>query len=274
MSGSLGNPNGGPIAVTNGNTPKSARIFSFSTTLSTGVAQSIDLRSYQNLNALHDAQGIYIDNSANSSAVSIQTASGQNITCPPNSQGICPLFISASMPVFTFSGNGVVNINLLNFPCPAMFWATETTGEANVISGKLQVQDVLVESLIINGAYSSSEALYGNGDTIQHARGGTTYSGSFNAAGGPTVLITGAPSSFVSGIFVSGLSTEAGTMVLTFQFTVSGQSITIPVSGKETFITCNLLGSLTGDNYEVTATGTLTGGTCYYTVFGGTTGLA
>jgi hypothetical protein len=154
--------------TTNGSMPSVQRTYEFQLNLATGIQQTFDLRMLQGINVFKDAQGAFIDNSANSTAFSFSLASGQTVICPPNSQGFTPLYIPVGTPVLTCGGNGIVTITLINVPTPAAFWSV--SGSALPVSGGfVQVQDNTVAGLIAAPEGSMSGGLAG---TLSFAAGG------------------------------------------------------------------------------------------------------
>lgn len=277
-------------AVSNGKNSATPRTHSFQLTLTGGIPQTVDFRAAQNYNQMQDIQGVQIDNSQNASAFSLTTISGQNITCPPYGQGQSPLYMPPSTPVMTFTGAGIVNITLTNFSTPASFWSASTS-TIPVTGGKAQVQDVALEAMIANGAFSSAPSLYGASDVIIHQRAGIAYSGVLTGAAATVVVIAGAPNAFVTSIKVwldpESSFTGGEVITITAQF-VTGGVVTAghvyvgnlaPTTTQGPLLiisldNLNLLGSLAGDTFEFVVTGTaLTTGSLRYTVIGGTTGL-
>lgn len=151
-------PPGFSVGTSNGSRNGPSFVYSFSLTLTAGIAQVVDLRAQQYLNVLKDVQGIYIDNSANSAAVTVSTQSGQNITCPGNSQGSMPLYLPAAQPILTFSGAGTVNFTLTNFPVSPQFWNAQG-GALPIVGGLVQVQDTIAENNL-GSIYSAMQTPY------------------------------------------------------------------------------------------------------------------
>lgn len=287
MSGNISSTVG-KSSVTNGNVPNNALTYSFSITLVANVIQTVDLRQQQQINNLKDIQGIFIDNSANTTALSCNIGTGQNPVVPPNGQMMLPIYVAPGTPVFTFAGSGVVNIVLNNFPTPAACWisANETIPTSG---GKVLVSDALLENQIINGAFSASTALYGNADTIVHERAGTFFSGVITNSGTVTP-ISGAPSVFLTDVLITIDPNATASapidleVILAFQNggTIATAIVQVPtaaaagLAGPITVMRLddvNLLGALSGDNLGlVTSGGSLSAGSLRYTVIGGTTG--
>jgi hypothetical protein len=146
MSGSA-NPTVVQSNTHNGNIPQVSRVYTFSLALVSGSPVQFDLRSLQNSNQFKDAQGIYVDNSANTTAVSITEPSGIIKTIPAQSQGMLPLYLPSANPVIGLSGSGTVNFNLINFPTPAMVWSVASSN-IPVTGGFAQVSDPTLQGLL------------------------------------------------------------------------------------------------------------------------------
>lgn len=289
MSGNISSTVG-KSSVTNGSVPNNALTYSFSITLVANTIQTVDLRQQQTINNLKDIQGIFIDNSANSSVLTCIVGTGQNLVIPPNGQLMAPCYVAPGTPVFTFAGAGVVNVVLNNFPTPAACWigANETIPTSG---GKVLVSDVLLDNQIINGAFSASTALYGNADSIVHERAGSNFSGVITNSGTVTP-ISGAPSVFLTDVLVTidpnAIATVASEIEIILAFQNAGtiatafvQVPTIAATGLAGPITIlrlddiNLIGALAGDNLGlVTSGGSLSAGALRWTIIGGTTGTS
>lgn len=288
MSGTAVNPQLIPTATANKGSPNLAKTYGFSLALVSGTIQSVDLRFFQNLNVLQEVQGIYLDNSANTTALTVTIPSGQTIVIPPNGQAMMPVYVALTTPVFTFAGNGNVGIILNNFPTPASVWVSSNQ-TIPVTGGLVQTQDVALDGIIINGALSTSGAMYGPGDVINHKRNGQAYTGSL--ANGTTTLIAGTPSCFVTDIDVAmdpqAVMASLTDVTIAFQFVTAGLIITRTAQINTAGLTGNagpiniiklsgasLLGAVTSDSLQVVVSGlALTAGAIRYTVLGGTTGL-
>ena len=270
--------------VSNGNVPKTSRVYGFTLNLVSGIAQSFDLRPLRNLNQIKEVQGIFIDNSANALPASVTASVAQTIVVPPQSQGVYPLYLSAD-DVLILTGSGTVRYILFNFPTPAANWSAASTG-LPVVGGLVQTQDVALDAAIQNGALNAGVALYGNGDAIQHKRGGIAYNGELSAAA-TTVIVAGSPSAFISSVHLA-LSPDAtlaaaGIVTVTAAFTNAGtifsRKVYVPLAATNSVVPVidvdglSLIGTLGGDSFSITlSTAFATGGVEYFIV-GGTTGL-
>ncbi len=205
-----------PTQVSGGASPVVSRAYPFTLNLVSGTPVSIDLRSQQNLNVYKDAQGIFIDNSANTAFTSITTPVGQTITVPPQSQGMFPIYIPSANPVFTLSGAGEVTFVLTNFPTPAAVWSVAV---APVIAGALQVYDTTVAGLIQQGQGSATG---GAPATVSELAGGIVQSPTLSVGEQAALslttdgaLIVGGPTLTPVGAAVFEIVT-AGTAVVAF----------------------------------------------------------
>lgn len=272
--------------VSNGNIPKSSRVASFNVTLVSGAAVSFDLRPFVYKNMIKQVQGIFVDNSANSTFTSVQTAVNQTVIVPPNSQGFFPLYLSDD-DTLQLVGNGTVNYVLLNFPTPAAVWSVSAPATFPTQGGKVLVTDATLDALVANGVFQSSLGLYGNADAINHARGGNAYSGVLNTAA-TTTIITGAPSAFVSAFDLAlspdATQTTAGIVTVSGGFSSAGQTFSRKVyvpataaNGAPTPIISMkdlaLIGNLASDSFTLTLSAALATGGVEYTVIGGTTAV-
>lgn len=282
-------PNAQVVSIPFDMQPASARIMSFNLTLVSGVTQNLDLRPIVNNKQLNSVQGIFIDNSQSSNAVTVSSGQ-QNIIVPPNAQGMAPLFVTTTM-VLNFSGNGDTNITLTNFPLPASVWSAQAAG-LPVTGGKVQVQDVALENLIAYGGLQNVPLLLSSGDAAIHKRVGNAYSGEITAEG-TTTVISGSPNCFVTGISIQAdpalKLSVAGAIKVVTQF-VNGGVICTDIVQVGTANVGNLyplteltdldlLGTDTGDDVEIIVSaidggGTIATGGILYTIFGGTTGVA
>lgn len=133
--------------VSSGTDPKVRQVFSFPLTLA-GASVSVDLKTATNLQRVRDVQGIFVDNSAGTSTLTITTIAGQNVSIPAAYQALMPLYLSADNTI-TFNGNGTIKVTLLNFRTAAAVWpSTAAASQAVTISGTVQTQDALLETTV------------------------------------------------------------------------------------------------------------------------------
>jgi hypothetical protein len=118
----------------------------------TVAAWLLDLSNTQQLGHIEYVQTLFIDNSANTNALTIQTdASNQTVVIPPKSQAFMPV-LQPNPPKLTIStpavASLVVTVFALNFPVSPHVWAV-TSPPAFTFSGSaLLVQDSALEALI------------------------------------------------------------------------------------------------------------------------------
>lgn len=99
------------------------------TSVTNQPAWTLDLTNLINQSKMKFVQALYIDNSANAAAVTVQSVqSGQRITLPANSQGYLP-FLQPNPPQLTITSTPAaglyVPIYLLNFPVDSLIWKTQ-----------------------------------------------------------------------------------------------------------------------------------------------------
>lgn len=272
--------------VSNGAAPSVSRVNAFTQTLTVGVPLMVDLRPFRYQNVVGQVQGAFLDNSANSTALSVVTGAGQPLVVPPQSQAVMPLYLGENATL-TLTGAGTVTVILLNFPTPAAVWSAQ--GNAIPVSGgKVIVSDPALEALINGGALSVTRTALTSGDATVHLRTGIAYSGTLTASGS-TTIITGSPSCFLTAadLWLSPASTmaTAGILTVTLAFanqgTIATRSVYVPATaanGAPTPILqlrdVQLLGALNGDNLTLSLSGALSAGGVEYTIVGGTTGTA
>lgn len=117
-----------------------------------GVNTSVlmDFSQLQQQGKISFIQGVMVDNSANTAALTIQSQTmNQKIVIPPNSQAILPVFVT-NPPIFLISSIGGVNVPLFffNIPLPAQVWGGNSA--FTFAGGSLVVSDPLLEQLITN----------------------------------------------------------------------------------------------------------------------------
>lgn len=286
MSGSASiNPR--QLGVSNGAIPTASRVYSFSVLLTSGAETIIDLRPYVYKNVIKQVQGVYIDNSDNTTSTTLSVIGGQNITIAPQSQGVFPLYLSDDYTL-TLSGSGTVTLVLLNFPTPAATWSVVPPAALPISGGKMLVSDPTLEALIANGAYQANPTFYGSGDILVHGRAGNAYSGTL-ATASTTTIIAGSPSAFITDydltLSPNATLATAGMITVTLAFATAGQIISrqLYVSGAAAngpptpigkLSGLNLIGSLADDSVTLTLSTALATGAVEYTIIGGTTAVA
>lgn len=97
---------------------------------------AIDFSQQVALNQISMVQGIYVDNSNNSQALTVLVnGSNQRIVAPGGQQGFFPV-LAPNPPKFVFSTSGgvIVNVFLLNYPVSPLAWETVASsgGTSNV----------------------------------------------------------------------------------------------------------------------------------------------
>lgn len=104
--------------------PEGSRAVPLTLDFSLATQYTLDLQNFVARNLISMVQAMYVDNSANSSPLTINMPnSGQTIVFPPNAQGY--LSILAPNPAsFSFSSGGgvVAQVTLLNYPVTNCVW--------------------------------------------------------------------------------------------------------------------------------------------------------
>lgn len=152
----------------------------------------LDFSSLQQQGKISFIQGVMVDNSGNTAALTIQSQTmNQKIVIPAGAQAILPLFVT-NPPIFIVSSIGGVQVPLFffNIPLPAQVWNAANAFTFN--GGSLVVSDPLLEALIssLNG---------GNGLNVNVVSGG--FAGPNN------------PLPFISSVASTGAATINGTAV-------------------------------------------------------------
>ena len=111
----------------------------------------IDLTQLQQQGKISFIQGLMVDNSQSTAAITITSqAFNQNIVVPAGAQAILPVFV-INPPVFIATSTGGKNIPLFffNIPLPAQVW-NQGTGPFSFSGNNLLVSDPALEALIAN----------------------------------------------------------------------------------------------------------------------------
>src|ERR1700749_812468 len=107
-----------PFQVSTMETPSTSQVYSTLLNLDMSSPTAvIDLKSLANLHRVGNVQGIWMENSAGTTSLSVTMASLQTFTIPAGWQGLAPIYLSADN-VLTFTGQGLVGIVLINVPTP------------------------------------------------------------------------------------------------------------------------------------------------------------
>lgn len=267
--------------------PTSGRVYSAELILVAGTSQSLDLRPLQYQKQLSSIQGIFIDNSANSSQFSISTSAGLNFVVPPASQAMAPLLLGSDLTLIV-SGSGTVRFVLTNFPMPAAVWSVSSTNPPFVFSGNaLVTSDQALDAIIANGMLPQLAKYLTSADAFITGRKGIVYSGELATATTQTI-IAGSPASFISDFMIrldpASTLAAAGNIKATLAFstggtiwsgTFAGGTAVGSFNGQYSPIKMNnlaLIGALAGSNVTLTLSAALATGGIEYTLIGGTTG--
>jgi hypothetical protein len=135
--------------VSNGITPKISNMYSFPLTLVAGAVLELDLKPLFNLHRIQNPQGIFIDNSEGTDTCTFSTSGGPTVSIAAGWQALLPLYMSAD-GVFNVSGDGSVDITLLNFPTPAAVWPSNSAANQVSVVGTVTVTDPIAEGYLAN----------------------------------------------------------------------------------------------------------------------------
>lgn len=183
---------------------------------------TIDLTQSARLKQIDIIQGVFFDNSLNTTPLTIVTkTTNQNLSCPGSSQGYLPLF-AGDTPIFTVTcqGGHRATIFFNNIPLPAAVWPATGSPLFNA-SGAMIVSDAVLDAAV--NANVLSVLLNGTGNnnvTKPFFVADELFTGSSSTTSAQTV-ITGAPSFFITDVqvAVSGGATlgAAGELTITLK---------------------------------------------------------
>lgn len=90
-------------------------------------------------NQIDYIQSIYVDNRSNAEALTItETAIGQTISCPANSQGIFPLFmVGVNLVAAKTTIGGTAKIILVSVPLTSSVWSASSSGGGGTLPAQL-----------------------------------------------------------------------------------------------------------------------------------------
>lgn len=102
------------------------KVLQYTSPLSAVTTDELDLRQFILRGYINAIQGVFIDNSANGSSVTLTCqGTGQTVSCPPGYQGWFPLLVIPGTEVFTIasSGSSDVPFFFVNIPMPAVVYS-------------------------------------------------------------------------------------------------------------------------------------------------------
>lgn len=137
--------------------PEGPKVMTSSLNWSTIASPAIyDLVLIKQLGRVSGLQGLFIDNSANSQPVTVQSSIlNLPLVVPGNFQGIFPLFVTDQVKLtVSTTGSGTTNLFFLNFPVAAAVWPGINQIMSFNGSGALQVSESLLDSTISSGNVS------------------------------------------------------------------------------------------------------------------------
>ena len=141
-----------------------------------GTATKLDFTNLIGSGAIQNIQAVFVDNSANSTSLTLTTAAGQNLIIPPASQGIFPVILANGSPTVTVAGSGTATLLFLNVPMPFGSWSISGAPALVVTNGNLQVTDTALDATIANGGvvYTAPAGSLISGSTTSPATAAST----------------------------------------------------------------------------------------------------
>lgn len=248
---------------------------------------NVDLTLLQQRGFIKTIQSVWVDNSQNASALSIQVAgSNQTVKIPGNSQGCLPIFVPASAQfVISCAGGQNATIYFTNVPLPAAVWSA-TSGFSFTGAGYLQVSDVALDACVSGGNLNVSPNGTGNNNVSKpFFVADEMFTGSATTTTAQTI-ITGNPSFFITDLFVALTGNAAASAASTLTVTLKDGATTIaeglaavPASSGTTLGAVPLIAlhnlqynsKANANTLNLTLSENLTAGAVYWNVAGGLT---
>jgi hypothetical protein len=217
-------PNRPQIQIVKGGVPaEGPKAIPVQCNFATNSGYTIDLTDLFNRDYVTQIPCVFIDNSGNTSSVTVTVQdTGQNIVCPPNSQGYFAVFQGINTR-FTAQSAGAVNVPMefLNFPIAPNVWSIN--GTPALSNGALQVSDAILEGTVVNGAvqttingnlsYTTISSTITAGGTSQQVLAANTSRKAIqiqNLSAGILMVNWGAAASATAGIALQGASVAPG----------------------------------------------------------------
>lgn len=176
------------------------------------LAYLLDFQTPQSNDVIEFIQGLYVDNSLNSSILTIScTISNQSISVPANSQGYFPFFApnvpKVSCVLAAATANTSTTIQFLNVPVPAFIWnAAGPVLTSDASNGPVQPGTAATKAALTAGIFNSAGVTLTNG---QQAALQLTSKGALEVSGSTPVSATAAPvntvAAYAAGVCVGGL---------------------------------------------------------------------
>lgn len=186
------------------------------------ASYAVDLQIQQASQKFSFIQTVFVDNSNNTSALSLQfDILNQTINVPARMQGYFPvLVVNPPRMVATSAGGTKATVFLLNFPVAPAMWPGTGSALTFDANGNLLVSDTKIEAAIANGRMQSQMFGNGNADVAIPLFLGNEMSGVQANAIGNTIVIPaqGAANGwFIKSLylFISGDATLAAAGELT-----------------------------------------------------------
>lgn len=141
------------VKTTKGGSPvEGPLVIPVSCDFSAQAGYTIDLTNLFNRKYVTQLPMLFIDNSVNSASVIVTVQdTGQNIVCPPQSQGYFAIFQGVNLR-FTAQSTGafVVPMEFMNFPVAPAVWSVNGLPLVNA-NGAILVSDTILEGAVVNG---------------------------------------------------------------------------------------------------------------------------
>lgn len=170
---------------------------------------NVDLSLLQQRGVFKMLQSVWVDNSGNTTPLSISVAgTNQTLKVPGSSQAYLPIFVP-QLPQFTITNTGgqPVLMYFTNIPLPAAVWGA-SGGFTFTGGGALEVSDTTLDATVTNNQVNTNENATGNNNVSKPVFvADELFTGSSTGSAAAT-LTTGAPSFFITDVFVA-LSADA-----------------------------------------------------------------
>jgi hypothetical protein len=193
----------------------------------TNFSYFVDLTQLVNQAIIDFVQTIWVDNSQNDDAVTIESmATGQSQTVPPNAQAYLPIFASSTQPQFTVTSSGAANVEIIfaNFGLPAVAYGVNSIlGGAFKFnsSGCLETSDVVLDGIVTNGGLNINTS-YSETDISFTTTGASQVISAANAA--RQYFFVQCPASLTTGLWINKAGGTAGPNLTGCFFLSAGQT--------------------------------------------------
>jgi len=135
----------------------------------------IDLMAEYQAKKISGAQSIFVDNTLNTSLLTLELNTQQLIKIPPGAQGYVRLLMQNPPKIVGSSGGTqIIRLHILNFPTDTMIWSQ--SGQLFTFNGsnELLVSDPGLRAGVVSNFYQSQGFLMGTAQTVVPHWGGST----------------------------------------------------------------------------------------------------